>query len=1182
MSTDSMSIIIKNKGSLAKPNFVYISGKEETPMGTYRMYSKFVINFGDSSKNETFFSSPDGIALLTQMLTNVKCPLYIESETVNTGYVDTIKKTFEVIQGFTSSISNVGKTKQTHSVYINIMSKMMDKSNSPSVKDTVVSSLIQDICKSLTTTQRSTVKDFSSFKNIQGSIESVRNTMVNTSVIDRISKIFLSPIDPSVFDLVRGFCIQYIGEGKKVSEESGHNLDVMKNNLLLVLGLFRRKLSYTYGDGIEIKVDGQTNSNNMNDINNTLSALLTNPKEARLLIKIMKKMTRFYPDIEKDIVSLEAVFGGDDFTSDMQNSFEFTRVANSKSKSSSVSYISGTESSPIPIYRTTSILKKVNVTVEPVKKPKFFSGDSSSDEQSSSDEEDEILQRNAKVPAKVPDKRRTVVNTINEIVNQDVVFVPLKTMKSLLKFLSEGVNPTANQENRRKATEMIKAINEGNFGNITTNLILDWWQNLFITKTKNGESFVLVGDTSGGKTFVSLMAMRILFNQYINETKARFIYLAPTPQLAILQFANILTAYPNYSNYFGICCKSIVNIPSSARILIGTPNEVKMYLTEVTYHRDTIISLDNIKNEMENAIANPFKEDCRTLIIDEIQTLSPTYVQDVEVEQVMECKAIEDVMRCVNYKRDSKCQVIGLSATLSPESIKNIETRISEITHIPDVSNIIYTHDDIGLAVEADKLKPGYVPIMKKPEIKAIRIDGYNIETFLHSSSHSSHSSHSSSSSQVPNIGETIYQQNLDVRAVEMIIRDAESRGVLPLAFFRESELGTIQMFKDHIDHMDRKNKECVIWHNLYNRYNDDINILGYDKMREIAQIDKWIKIIKECILDVISDVNADPAANISRFTPYKSLLVEFNRGTSINYSPELYGLIVEYSALKSGVSPFNREIHPFYRFGSVVNASNFFSLDDAVKKTDTILKKILIAQDADPSSNAGSIIPLIMRGIEYGCGILTSSIPLGIQLEIYKFINIKGKSESTPIPILFCEYGMSMGMNTSIMSVCICRLTLSPIGASEFKQIGGRPGRRGNNNGRAPIIYTFNISNTYLIDRFETLSFDLTNYSSKFFASSEVNDYLAKIMVKYENNKNVINEKSENAIEDIISGDTFKSLGGPDVLLVRKIQVAKYQVKEIFNEVRNINPSIANLVLRSMYSYLQRAELYSLNVQIR
>lgn len=1144
MASESSSIKVINKGGLLKPNYCYSSSGEEVPMGTHQMYDKFITNFSDPIRASIFFSQKDGFDMLTVILTGLKCPLFIESETNNSNYIESIKMAFSIIQRFTSNLSNNGKTKETHKNYVNIIKKIQEKAIIPSLKGTIVSSLLIDLCNSLSTAQRSVVRDVAHIAQVQGSIESARNQISNTSVIDRISKLFLSPIDPSVFSMVREYCIQYIGEGKKVSEESGHNLDVMKNNLLLTVGLFRQNLIYNG------KPLTSFNINNMGDINSILSLFLTQPEKARLFIKIMQKTTKFYTDIDEDIVTLNDIF--------VENSsFEFTP---------STSYISGSKDRPSTIKRTITNVRKVEESTIPGKNQKSTSESkgffTSTNKSTDSDSEEEYY---------TSTKKKKYIN-ITEVVSEDIVNIPIKAVKSVMNLLNQGLNALSSQDNKKKAMEIIKAIEEDTFGDIKADLVLDWWQNLFIEKVKNGESFVLVGDTSGGKTFISLMAVRILFNQYINETKAKFIYMAPTPQLAVLQFANILTSYPNYSNFFGICCKSIVNIPPTARILIGTPNEIKKYLTEITYHRDTIITLDNLKEKMENAIENPFVENCRTLFIDEIQTWSPTYVQGVEVEQMMECKAIEEVISCVNFDKDDKSQVIGMSATLSSESILNIKKCISELTHIEIVSDIIYAHEDIGLS-DLSK-KSTYVPIMKKPEILAVKIEGSCLKTFKPPTMNKN---------KVVSNGETIYEQVLDSHVAEMIVRDAESKGVLPLAFFRESELATIQMFKDYIDHLERKNLQCTIWHDLYKRYNEDVNRIGRGKMSELNQRNKWIDILSENIRLVMRDINAEPIINISRFNSYKQLLEsDFGSTDSINYSPELYGLIVEYSAFKNGLLPFAREIHPFYRFGSVVNANNFFSLEDPIKKTDTVLKKILIAQDADPSSNTGSIIPLIMRGIEYGCGILTSSIPLGFQLEIYKFINIKSKSDDSPIPVLFNEYGMSMGMNTSIMSVCMARPISIEIGASEFKQIGGRPGRRGNFNSKAPVIYTFNISNTYLIDRFEVLDFSVSGISSNFFLPSEVHDYLAKIIVKYENNKSTISERKVSTIDTIISGDTFKGLGGPDVLLVRKIQIAKYQVREIFNTIRNLNPTIASTVLSSMFNYLQRAEFYSLNVQIR
>ena len=84
--------------------------------------------------------------------------------------------------------------------------------------------------------------------------------------------------------------------------------------------------------------------------------------------------------------------------------------------------------------------------------------------------------------------------------------------------------------------------------------------------------------------------------------------------------------------------------------------------------------------------------------------------------------------------------------------------------------DIIYTHEDIGLKDVSKRAE--YVPIMKRPILVPIKIAGQNIEPFGRE--------------------EVITEQTLNNEAVEMIVRDAASRKVLPLSIYREDELTNV------------------------------------------------------------------------------------------------------------------------------------------------------------------------------------------------------------------------------------------------------------------------------------------------------------------------------------------------------------------------------------------------------
>jgi hypothetical protein len=1071
MSNDSNVIKIRNAGTNSRPRYKYGTNPgNEKDVGTLAMYNTFVLNFSDSNISNNVFSSPEGNKLLEEFLTTYKCSLYDNTETSTVEYHKIIQQAFGIISVFLSGLKDSGSTKKTYGFYFSLIAKINLKRNNYE-KYPIISNSLESVVNSIQTKfLKLDIVDFNKIEIKQGSVESVKEAILRSVVIDNNTKNYLSPIDPSVFNDFREYCKKYIGEGTKLAEESKTENERKKTKLLRAIGILYKETGIT-----------NPNSNNIIDVNKVLIYFLNHIDQMRKFIKIMEYLIIYYENEISNFEILKNIWPEDDTPFIIENFSERSYIGNT------------------------------NIT------------------------------RNGKI-----------------------FEIPIAVIKFVLKILNDNINPSSTGEIKKETENDLKSILNYTFGDIKTEIKLDWWQKDFLEYVKERKSFILVGDTSGGKTFISLLGMKNIFNTFFNEKDSVFIYIAPTPQLVILQFSNILKAYPDYTRFFGICSKLIVDIPPTARILFGTPNEIKKYLRKVNFTRNTSINNDNIKSQTTNAINNPFISNCKILIIDEIQTWSPTYVQDIEIEQTMECKAIEEIIKTVSFDKDKNSQIIGLSATLSEHSITNIKQKISNITGIRNIYDIRYSHRDIGLSDKNDMEK--YIPIMKKPELIPIKLENRTVTSFEKD--------------------ETIYSQELNNPAIEYIIRDASVKNVLPISFYRESEMITIQMYKDFISYLEQCNSNCVVWGDLYKRYNTEKLSSGKDIMNDIGQIDKW----KEILNEKINELNNISITNSIIMNEKHSKIIndyynanKLGKGKFQNLSIELYGVIYEWVQINNGKIPFTIDIHPYYRFASVANTDNFFNLVSSDGK-DTYLKKILLAQDADPNSNAGSIIPLIMRGISFGVSLITSSIPLGFQLEIFRYINVKSKSSNDfiPIPITFCEFGMATGVNFSTMSVCIMRSILSLIGISEFNQIGGRPGRRGNANTRAPVIYTFNIENANeMHSNYEDLDFDVDGTNSYFFNPNEVYDYICRLVLKYENNKEDIIKKVETLSDRIISADCFKEIGGDDMLLVRKNQLAKYQIRELFDTCKNLFPDIISRQLKDIFDFLQKAEFYNLNVQI-
>lgn len=730
--------------------------------------------------------------------------------------------------------------------------------------------------------------------------------------------------------------------------------------------------------------------------------------------------------------------------------------------------------------------------------------------------------------------------------NDEPFNVDIKIIKSFMCILNFSSN--LNHNNFPDLKLEYDSIINNNQITSGPSLLLDIWQEEFINKISERKSVILVGDTSGGKTFISLMAMKKLFIEGYNERNSNdlYIYVAPTSQLVILQFSNILRMYPQYSDRIGICCKSVIDIPIGSKIIMGTPVEVKNYLYRYNHNISRSIRKDNFKEKLDEFFENPSKLQTNIVFFDEIQTLSKTYVQQKESEEFKQCKAMEEIMNTLT----STSQIICLSATLSDISIGNLIDKITNISGISDIEVVKYEYANIGMNKENQE---NFQPIMRRPIKIPVKILDRIIGEFLE--------------------GEEIINVDLTPDNLELIVRDAKNKGVLPLAFYQASELLSINSFKNFVDYLEQSNRKCTIWNGLREAYNrNDFSINESTKIDNIlGRISIEIDEIKYTS-DESNVYSEDFPSLLENYLSYHNNLTGSNETVeNIKFSIELYGLLYEYNEIIHGRRAFIKDVHPFYRFNNVGNISEFNM------ETNNEIVDILSRQGVNIQNDRG-IVQLILKGMRFGVGLITSSIPLGFQLEFFKYINIKSKLNTLPIPILFCEYGMSMGVNFSLMSVCILRNQLEEISSSEFKQIFGRPGRRGNLSEATPIVYTLNISNVFNINLEETLNFDLTDQKSSFFEPGQKLDFLSKLLVLYKIHRAIIEDRNETNINSIVSSDIFHFSN--DVLLIRKIQIIKIQIVDIFNSIKYKFPNKANNEIKNLFDYLQKCEFYYLNNQ--
>lgn len=1148
-STQNIEIKMVSKG--IKKDYFYRSFTSEYPIGSIQMYETFNVNFENENNTLVFFTTNAGRDLLYNLLSFKGYKLFKKQTPESmTEYISKVDRFFVIIIRFFMSITSSVTHETVYNFFkerIGNIIERLDKESSefyPNIEEQK-----KKIVSSLQKIESINVSSVAASGSILGTTSNIKSQIVGSVVQKNNNDIFLSPVDNSVADDIKLFCKNFLGEGKTISSDAdGMNLESNAQKALLALQyLMNMNLNgkeykkYAQIDDSSSSSDSSSDSDNESSFISNRSKVTRSSKSVKSVKKGCKKLkSPIYfisysgkPDIAK--------FNSNN-TSNINLFLKFIlkypflirallKIYSIICQSTTVRY---------------DVIERFDTLNNIFNSFLYFTYTENGDRYFGGTKEHESLIRG------------------HNGVSQSVVTIPIQVTKSIMDFISSVVTSGSLVKDQRvEAKKLFDLILRDELGAIVNDVGgsegPDEWQMNFIESIDRGDSVILVGDTSGGKTAISLFQMRKLFKEVRNDSDISIIYIAPTDVLANQQYANMIKQFYENKDYIGACTESFVDIPSACKLLIGTPHEVRNYLYRSKMTNQCTI--DNVSDVFALELANPSIIKTKKLFVDEVQTMSLAYAQDTSIEQQMNCRDIEDIISILN---SPSTQFIGMSATLSEASIRNLQSRVQVLTGIQNINVIRYTFNDIGFKRGANR--ETFRPIMQKQKKYAIKYSDGIISEYEPTAK--------------------IQNQEMSSDLIDALVRKAKSEGTFPFGIFCGTELETISAFEMFISYLERKSSQCVHWHSIKSEY--DRNRMNRAGGADLLIINKanWMNKIDMAINEVIRQ-NTETPIQMSEF---QSLLPLYNKmsGRSLSFdniilSPELYGLMYEYVRIANNSFGFEHETHPYYRFGNDTKAGDLFSLYRG-DGSPTSFKKILDAQNANPESNTGNIIPLILKGLKFGVGILTQSIPYGFQIKIFELLNVKsGKlGEESPLPVNFCDYGMSAGVNVSFLACAILLKKLTSIGASIFTQINGRSGRRGVKLSIRPVTYTFNIANINELNSLEDLTFE-NSQNGNFFTSSDLYTYLLRILIKFENNKQQIISRDKSYIENIISGDTFKDITEHQYpLKIRRIHLAKCQIRELFDRLRFIIPTICNTTLKILYAYLQEAEFNELNAQTR
>lgn len=687
-----------------------------------------------------------------------------------------------------------------------------------------------------------------------------------------------------------------------------------------------------------------------------------------------------------------------------------------------------------------------------------------------------------------------------------------------------------------------------------------WFQRecieLSVTRKKN---LILSGPTGGGKTHLLMFIVaKIIISMMGGTEPARIVFCLPSEQLVFQNYANTIKSFPKLFDNIVIITKSIAykkeNIMRSdisSLIVIGTPKELRDFF--VVRDNNILSSTNDYVLKLKNYVDSERLVNINFLVVDEVHTLSRDYTSGINT--LNEIKAIEELISCVDSE---KGRIICASASLSEyskikllEKIKNTMRRRSEQSLAPEIELISYNLEDIGETTRPTVYRFPGLPQQKFP----VCVSGLGAIYKAESS-------------------EELIQINVTPKFIFNLLLKAKAEGVLPMALFFMFESGTVSVLRSLIDFM----KEKILrseWTTLKINYNRLVETTS----RENADM-VYRGLLKDKIIELsITNESVEESDIIIPTELYTNLIVEFNKYsqnnlTSFRYTPDLYAFLTEYVNNCKGLSLFMSLIHPFYTFGSIKTDIKRFDIKKP-NGTLTLFGQELLSQGID-IDNCSHLINLLTESFTFGIGLVTSSIPVAIQLEIAKMLKeIKDSKNSADLGAVFCDYQMSMGVDYSFLSIAIIMMNLTDILYSLFLQMNGRCGRPTKNMRKLnqlpkAITFTVNVSNALTFPDTENLTFDTTGIKTNFYNSTLIYENVLSLMTKFEVIRHSFESKKYFSDESFYSDEIlFPGISAINELHLKYFHM-KRELKELYDIFKVAAPVLTDKYIKPLFYRFQ------------
>ncbi len=703
----------------------------------------------------------------------------------------------------------------------------------------------------------------------------------------------------------------------------------------------------------------------------------------------------------------------------------------------------------------------------------------------------------------------------------------MKTVKDMFKIQEMSNYPDAE--------ECYKKIIIGD----DSNFKLYFWQQEALDLASNGKSFFIWGDTSGGKTHVMML---IIISMIAKNRDSSFVYCSPTDQLAIQTFANVLCTVGCENVSLVTECVTYTSPTSS--IIIGTPKELNDFLSQ--YNIISTSEKETFEEKLEERVASRKTRRLVRLAIDECHIMDETYNPTIEGKK--SAKSIYNIIKGLS-SGDSQVQIMALSASLNSRSFENCRNKVKEASSITNIELVKYTKATSKLYVK---------PIVEPHSVNIQSI----FDVYMESGKIIEKGRHSRN--------DILINPPFILSLFHRAIKDGRD----PLACFFKNEFYATSMFSGLIDFLEKINKNSE-WYQTKSEYMSNCGHINSESILEIIQSKILNAKTNPKCLEVVLDREH-----------FQHLIDFYNRKTGDPnkkireddiLTMDLYGFLHEFKIFEEKNPCFKSIVHPYLNFGGILSLGDSLSVEINGKLT--TFGEMLTHQYINVKNN--KLVNLMLKGLKYGIGLVTSSIPLAFQVQISSLLmRLKNKSldSNTPAGIKFVinDDSLSMGVDFPLSGVALINMSSENITTSQFKQKAGRAGRSDREgNYMASTVYCVNVLNfDELTTTDEILSFNFDRNSMYYYHPNQVYHCLRNIIDTIDQ-LTMFSQERKSLYEgtlDVFRNDSMF----PEIGLFRdqfeKDKYMKMCLMELFYITRILAPEVSNRYIRYLFLTVQKS----------